>query len=144
MFDFILLQSLFNLTLYIVGVIIIFSFINKIFKSIKKFKYVQNFTLYQKVLIYHMDRAYAIIYKDRLLIWSVEATKVSEPDFAKITKDYVELVIKMLGPMLYKEMMYLYGNDDTLLFTVVEYFNDKYENDEIRDASIENLQQEED
>jgi hypothetical protein len=94
--------------------------------------------------MYHMDRAYAIIYKDRLLIWSVEATKVSDPDFAKITKDYVELVIKMLGPMLYKEMMYLYGNDDTLLFTVVEYFNDKYENDEIRDASIENLQDEKD
>jgi len=143
MFDFILLQSLLNLSLCIVGGIVVFLFMNKIFKSIKRFKYVQNFALYQKVLEYHMERAYEIIHKDRILIWSVEATRVNEDEFAKVTKEYVELVIKMLGPMLYNEMIYLYGNVDTLLFTAVEYFNNKYENDEIREAAIENLKRDE-
>ena len=137
MFDFIYLINLF---LLIFGFAIIFLFMNTIFKSIKRFKYAQNFTLYQKVLDYHMERAYTIIHKDKLLIYSIEATKVTDEEFGKVTKDYVQLVIKLLGPMLYKELSYLYGDDDTLLFIMVEYFNNNYENDEIRESAIENLQ----
>lgn len=141
MFSLMILPYLINLFPFIITGLIFLLFMNKIFKSVKNFKYVQNFVLYQKVLEYHMDRAYAIIHKDRLLIYSIEAMKVDDDDFAKVTKEYVELVIKMLGPMLYKELIFLYGNDETLLFTMVEYFNNKYEDDEIRETALENLKQ---
>lgn len=140
MIDFILLQLFIPYVLFIIGGIILFLFISKVFKTIKKFKYVQQFTLYQQILEHYMEKAYGIIHKDRLLVWSLEATKINDDDFAKISKEYAELVIKLLGPMLYQELVFLHGGDSTLLFTMIEYFNDKYENDEIRSAAIENLQ----
>ena len=140
MVDFILLQVLINWFLFIFGGIVIFLFMNKIFKSIKRFKCIQNFVIYQKLLEYHMEKAYAIIHKDNLLIYSIEAIKINDDEFADVTKNYGGLVIKMLGPMLYEELIFLYGSEDTLLFTIVEYFNDKYESDEIRETAIENLQ----
>lgn len=140
MIDFILLQLFIPYVLFIIVGIILFLFVNKVFKTIKKFKYVQQFTLYQKILEHYMEKAYGIIHKDRLLVWSLEATRISDDEFSKISKEYAELVIKLLGPMLYEELIFLHGGDSTLLFTMIEYFNDKYENDEIRSAAIENLQ----
>lgn len=140
MIDFILLQLFIPYVLFIIVGIILFLFVNKVFKTIKKFKFVQQFTLYQKILEHYMEKAYGIIHKDRLLVWSLEATRISDDEFSKISKEYAELVIKLLGPMLYEELIFLHGGDSTLLFTMIEYFNDKYENDEIRSAAVENLQ----
>ena len=45
----------------------------------------------------------------------------------------------MLGPNLKDEFVELYGNEDTLIFNIVEYFNNKFEGDEIRERSKQNL-----
>ena len=37
------------------------------------------------------------------------------------------------------EFIELYGNEETLMFNVVEYFNTKFETDEIREKSKQNF-----
>jgi len=90
-----------------------------------------------------MDKAYDMIHKDHILIYSLEATRPSEENVDKAVKAFCKLTIKFLGPMLYREMRNVYGSEDSLLFTMVEYFNSQYESDEIRSASIDKLSERE-
>lgn len=99
----------------------------------------EKFVTYATVLEYHMQKAYDIIYKDRMLIYSIEATKVSDKDFGIISKDFGYLVLKLLGPNLKSEFVELYGDEETLLFNIIEYFNTRNETDSIREKARENL-----
>jgi len=100
---------------------------------------VKSFESYIAVLEYHMNRAYDIIFKDQIMIYSIEATKLDDKHFEEVSKQFITLVLKLIGPMLEQEFGYLYGNRDTLLFNITEYFNRRYEDDEVRRASQKNL-----
>jgi len=86
-----------------------------------------------------MEKAYNIIYKDKILIYSIEGIRPKESDIQTHTMDFCHLVLRLIGPTLHSEFSNLYGNDDTLFFIITEYFNERSENDEIREASINNL-----
>jgi hypothetical protein len=90
-----------------------------------------------------MEKSYDLIHKDRILIYSIEASRLDDTEFNRASQDFVRLLVKLLGPMLYKEFVFLFGDVDTFTFNVIEYFNTRYENDEIRKASVENLTEEE-
>ena len=113
-----------------------------IYKKILNIKYSKSFSDYIAVLDYNMDKAYEIIHKDRILAYSLDGQRVRDEDFDNITRDFVNLVIKLLGPMLYAEFLSLYGDQDTFIFNITEYFNTRYENDEIRKNSLESLSEE--
>lgn len=98
-----------------------------------------SFDTYVAVLQYHMEKAYEIIYKDRILIYSLEATKLNEEEFQVVAKDFAVLVLNMLGPILLEELTFLYGNEETLYFNITEYFNTKFDDDEIRKTTQDNL-----
>lgn len=110
------------------------------FLNFKKDSYiVSNFESYEAVLQYIMKQAYEIIYKDRLVVYSLEAMKVDEKILDVCSKDFANLVLKMMGPRLQKQLTYVYGNEETLLFNVLQFFNDMYERDEIRRKQQERL-----
>jgi len=99
----------------------------------------KNFDSYVVILELFMNRAYDIIFKDQILIYSVEATKLDNKHFEEISKQFMTLVLKLMGKTLQQEFEYLYGDKETLLFNITEYFNRRYEDDEIRKASQKNL-----
>lgn len=102
-----------------------------------------HFTDYYGVLEYHLSRAYEMIYKDRVLIYSLEAMKLDNVRFIAATKAFGNLVLRMIGPTLAEEFADLYGNEETFLFVLSEYFNKKYEEDEIRKDSIDEVMNQE-
>ena len=104
---------------------------------------IKDFADYTSVLQFHMEKAYDIIHKDRVLIYSLEATRVPEEKINIATKDFITLVEKLLGPRLRKEFIFLYGNYETFAFMMVEYFNTRYEDDEIRKTSISDMMESE-
>jgi len=110
----------------------------------KRQSYITGFESYIVVLDYHLQKAFDIVYKDRILIYSLEATKPDDKEFAVITRIFLQLVLKMLGPTLIKEYHFLYGDEDTFLFILTEYFNTRYEEDTIRESSVNTLMGEED
>ena len=112
--------------------------------DIKRNYVVKHFSNYRATLEYHMERAFELIYKDRILIYSIEAVRVDEKDIDTISKEYVQLVQKLIGPSLQKEFLFLYGNVETFTFNLLEYFNLRYENDEIRKESMDNLMTDDD
>ena len=127
-------------SLSFIGIVIIYllylltSYIN----SKRKEYLLKSFTDYISIFEYHQDKAYNIIYKDRLLIYSLEATKIKDDEFEIVSKDFVHLLLRMLGPTIEKELVDLYGYD-SLFFNAIEYFNKRYEDDEIRKESVDNL-----
>jgi hypothetical protein len=119
--------------------ILIVVFMSQKNKIVKNQNIIENFDTYMGVLQYHMERAFEIVHKDQILIYSLEATGIPDDKFSEASSSFGNLVIKMMGPMLYGEFRYLYGGDEALLFNIIEYFNTKYETDEIRAAALDNL-----
>jgi hypothetical protein len=101
--------------------------------------FIKDFADYRAVLEYHMEKAYDIIHKDRILVYSLEATHIPDKEFNETTQAFMKLVVRMLGPVLYKEYLALYGDEDTFYFLLGDYFNARYENDEIRKNSLDSL-----
>jgi len=133
------------LIISLVAIILILMFIVTIIVIVrkqeiqKKQNILDHFDSYVAILQYHMERAYEIIHKDQILIYSLEATGIPNDKFDEASSSYGRLVIKMMGPMIYDELKYLYGGDDALTFNIIEYFNIKYETDEIRSTALDNL-----
>jgi hypothetical protein len=114
-----------------------------IFLNKKRQTMILNFESYTAVLQYHMEKAYNLIHKDQILTYSLEATTLPDAEYNKASLDFIKLVQKLLGPTLVKEMIFLYGDFDTFAFTLAEYFNTRYDDDEIRKTSINDLMQDE-
>jgi len=130
--------------IFISGVLAIFVagyILSSFFRWKKRHEIVLHFEKYMTLLQYFMSKAYDIIHKDRILIYSIEAMKISESEFSTISYDYAKLVIKLMGPNIFEDFIFYYGNQDTLIFNLVEYFNLRYEDDEVRNAALENLTQ---
>lgn len=119
-------------------VFVIFAVISArvIYKQYIRTKHLNNFENYIALLEYHMVKAYDIIHKDRILVYSLDAMRLPDEEFNAISHDFVNLVFKLIGPSLYKEFVNMYGNQDTLIFNLVEYFNTRYEEDEIRKNTL--------
>ena len=114
----------------------------RIFSYHRKERYLRNFADYVSVLEYHVQRAYDIIHKDQILIYSLEGSKIRDKDFNAVSEDFVRLVIKLLGPMLYEEFLFLFGDENTFMFNLIEFFNSKYEDDEVRRNALDNIAEE--
>lgn len=111
--------------------------------SMKIERMIQNFVAYESLLKYFMDKAYELIYKEEIMIYSMEAMGIKEEDVDKIVKKFIQLVLKLLGTRLVEEFAYLYRNDQTFFLQIADYFNTRYESDEIRKTSLDNLKEKE-
>jgi hypothetical protein len=121
------------------GLYSIFTTVNNFINKKMEMEYVKNFKEYVAVLEYHMQKAYDLIHKDRVLIYSLEAIKPGEDEIELAAKAFAKLTLKFLGPKLEKDLINVYGDQGTLIFTMIEYFNERFESDEIRDHSINNM-----
>jgi hypothetical protein len=122
----------------------LFIFLGRIVFIHKKREFIiKNFESYTAVLQFHMEKAYNIIHKDQILIYSLEATTLPDVEFNRATLDFIKLVQKMLGPSLTKEMIFVYGDYNTLTFNLAEYFNTRYDEDEIRKTAVSEVMESE-
>lgn len=130
-----------------IGIAVVFVFLCWIGKILfihrKRETIIKNFESYTAVLQFHMDKAYNMVHKDQVLVYSLEATTLPDAEFHKASFDFIKLVEKLLGPTLLKEMVFLYGNYDTFAFNLAEYFNTRYDDDEIRKASVGEMMEKE-
>jgi len=113
--------------------------LKSILNFLKHKQIIINFADYTAVLQYYMDKGYDMIHKDRILVYSLEATKVPEEKINVVSRDFITLVEKLLGPRLRSEIIFLCGNYETFVFVLVEYFSTRYENDAIRRDSVSEM-----
>ncbi|MFW9871513.1 MAG: hypothetical protein ACFFG0_00215 [Candidatus Thorarchaeota archaeon] len=111
----------------------------KFFRHFKRTSYIKNFTEYAVVFKYYLEKAYELVHKDNIFSYSLEGLRVEEDKIDEVSEQFARLFIKLIGPALYKEFINFYGDDDTFMFNVLEYFNSRYEDDEIRKQTLEEL-----
>jgi len=102
-------------------------------------RFVVDFSSYKLVLDYFLERAYDIVNKDKMLLYSIEAIKVSDEQFVGYSKDFAKLTMTLMGPMLQKEFSNLFGSEETFFSNLMEFFSTKYEDDAIRKTAIDGL-----
>jgi len=107
--------------------------------SQERSKFVVDFPSYKLVLDYFLERAYDIVNKDRMLLYSIEAIKVDDEQFNEYAKDFAKLTMTLMGPMLQKEFSNLFGSEETFFSNLMEFFSTKYEDDAIRKTAIDGL-----
>lgn len=105
----------------------------------KRQSYIDRHDKLVSILLYYMEKAYDIIYKDRIIAYSISGTKPDPDEMKQNSIDYGKVVLKLLGPNLIKEFTFLYGDEETFMFTIMEYFNTVSEHDEIKQDSINNI-----
>ena len=109
----------------------------KILRDKKLERYIDSFEKYIIPLDFFMNKSYEMIYKDRILAFSLDGYKVDDKDFELISKEFCKLTIKLMGGSFYKEFTNFFGNEESLFLYMNEYFNSKYEDDEIRRTSLD-------
>ena len=119
------------------------SFTVSVYRYLRRLAYIKNFSAYVSVLDYHMDKAYDMVHKDKILAFSLEAFRIPDEEYETISQDFVRLVRKFIGPTLLNEYIQLYGDEETFLFIMLDFFSRRYEDDEIRKTAMDNLTQEE-
>jgi hypothetical protein len=100
---------------------------------------INNFSSYISVLEYYMDKAYSIIYNQKIMIYSIEGSKLSDNELDSISRDFIKLTIKFIGPNISNELKEFYGDYETLYFIIGQTFYFKYEDDSIRNASVDDI-----
>ena len=136
------MEQIINFIPLIVYVILALIFLRMIWKGYLFFQrstQVKGFADYVAVLEYHMSKAYDLIHKDRILVYSLEGMRVKDEEFNSISQDFVKLVLKFIGPSLQKYFINFYGDEDTFIFNMVEYFNTRYEEDSIRKQTMDEM-----
>jgi len=116
---------------------------NSILNYLKHQNIITKFADYTSVLQYYIEKSYDMVHKDRILVYSLEATRVPEDEINVVSKDFITLVEKLLGPRLREEMIYLHGNYETFAFIMAEYFSTRYEQDEIRKSTVSEMMESE-
>jgi len=137
-----IMSFIFIFLLFIVGMTFIIAVKDSVTEFInynERKDIVNNFENYIVAFEYYLQKAYPIIYKDRFLVYSIEATKPSTEEYSAGAKAFAGLVLKMMGTNLKDKLIQLFGDEDTLIFNIVEFFNDKFENDTIRSSAVDNL-----
>lgn len=102
----------------------------------------RDFETLRVVLDYHCQQAYRSIYKSRIMVYSVNATKLVGKELDEIKREYCDLTLKLLGPKLTRDLREVYG--DSLLFNILLYFEEKYDEDEIYSATVNKMKEEAD
>jgi len=127
--------------------VLLFIFMWRGFKIVMDFfdkrenkKLIETFDHNHAVLTFHMESAYETIHKDNILVYSLDGVKPNEDEIDKISHEFVKLTLKLMGSNIFDTMVKLYGSDDTVYFVMLDYFNRRFEDDEIRASTVDSIQ----
>jgi len=112
---------------------------NRDIQNKRRLDFIMSTSSYITTLEHFMGKAYDIIYKEFIFIFSLEATGLPSKEYEHAVRSFIELTIKMIGPAITKELIDYFGNEATLYFNISEYFTVRYEQDEIRKSATETL-----
>ena len=120
--------------------------INRAYETVNTISYkkanvekIKAFDSYLAFLHYHMERSYDIVHKDQILLYSIEGIKLEEQKLELAAKHFIRITLDFIGPIMKQELIDLYGDEETLLLNISEFFSTKYEDDAIRDESIQGI-----
>ena len=104
---------------------------------------IEKYESYIVALDYFCKKAYDLIYKDKIMIYSLEAMALNDVQYQAVSKEFCSLALRFLGPSLVSEFSDFFGDDKTLMLNIMEYFNVNYEGDKIKEEATSNMMEKE-
>lgn len=134
---------------FVLILIIIFLVVFSIFLLTRKRKdqnenliyadHIEKFENYLHVFLYFCEKSYLMVYKDKILVYSLEANKLDQKELEVVSKDFVSLLKQFLGPNLTNRLISFFGDETAFSVNAIDFFYSKYENDKIRDNSVDEM-----
>ena len=133
--------TLWDIAIYVPSICVVFSILSIIKKYLSDIVDLKRMTLFkdfEAILEFYYNKAYSTIYKDQILVFSVEGLSPKEEDIKKIQHMYLDLFRKLCGEWLMKQFFKYYGDNSTIYCNALAYFDNQYENDAVRESAINN------
>jgi len=137
--------NIYYIAIYIpvIGVIFsILSIIKNYLTNIVDLKMLKTFQDYETLAEYYFDKSYTTIYKDNILVFSVEGMSPKEEDITNIQHKYLELLNTLMGDWMVNQFIKYYGDKHAFYVNALTYFDHHYENDAIKESAIHKQLQE--
>jgi len=129
-----------NVLLLVILLLMIFIFIlnnNNYRKKNLDIKKIINAESFESIFYLYTDKAYHTIYKDNILVYSVEGLSLDEKDLLEIQKKFLTLFIILAGPSLIQIFCDYHGNIESVYKNAILRFDELYENDAIHKNTID-------
>jgi len=138
------MSSLYYFSIFFIVFIFFNFFILMLLKAYIDNKKIEN---KNKDIILHFDSyissfntllqiCFDIIYKDEILIYSLESMSLKEEEVNKISKKFVKLFFKYSGENFIKRFIFFFGSKETLVFVLIDNFITKLADEEILKHSV--------
>jgi len=127
----------------VIGVVFsILSIIKNYLINIIDLKRMKIYQDYETLAEYYFDKSYTTIYKDNILVFSVEGLSPKEEDIKDIQHKYLELINTLMGDWMVSQFVKYYGDKHAFYVNALTYFDSHYENDAIKESAINKQMQE--
>ena len=132
--------------IYIYGILtfviifIIYKCITTVKKLVLEYYHVNKNKNYIDIQQYFSSLAYDSIYKDQILGYTAEGFKISGDELETAKRNFIKLVIQLLGPTQHQYLINLYGSPDNLYSNLLIWFTAKLDTDEIYDYTTKSTE----
>jgi len=116
----------------IIAIFLTLIFIVRIVRLIaKEYLHVNKNKSYIDIQNYFCEVAYDNIYKDQMLAFSSSGYKPGSDQLETAKRNFVKLVIQLLGPTQYQYLSDFFGSSDNFHMNLLIWFTSKMDQDEI-------------
>ena len=78
-----------------------------------------------------LETAFNTIYKEQVMAFSSEGVRPDSKSYETIQRNFIKLVLILMGPAIEKELTIFFGNRQTLIQYINTFFQNQLDNDEI-------------
>lgn len=122
--------------LYIIFLFLIVLIIglHTVHKEYKKYLLLTKSDEYLKLFHLYYDTSYDICYKDHIVTYSSEGLNVDPDTLETIKRNYIKIILELMGPSIKKLLIDYFGNMETAMENMITYMETKLDNDIILDS----------
>lgn len=104
----------------------------------KRYIIVNKHKKYLELFIYFMDSSYDIIYRNQVMSVSAQGYNLSGSELETVQRNFVKLSRSMMGSEIESQLIYFFGDENTLTQNIMIYFQKRSDNDELKELIKQN------
>ncbi len=107
--------------------------VRNILRVVMEYIHVNKNKSYVELQQYFCEVAYDNVYKDQIIGFASSGYKISGDELETTKRNFVKLVVQLMGDSHYNNLSRYYGSSDTLNLNLLLWFNSKIDHDELVD-----------
>jgi len=100
-------------------------------KVIRFENFIKNSDSYFRTIDQILNNAYNTVYKEQVVAFSAEGLRPDSKTYETIQRNFIKLVLMLMGERVEKELVLFFGDAQTLIQYINTFFQSQLDNDEI-------------